>query len=345
MSELTPVEQFPVPGWTCPDGSQAYLYSAQVQETVERHFEWMQQYGVDGVFLQRFVVAINGETWMTNVINSARVAASQTGRTYAIAYDCAGADESTVLSQITNDWKWLVDSVKLTSDPHYLHHNGKPVLLIWQFDTSRFPDANGLSGVAVAQSLVAWFKTNGTYNVTFIGGTDWDWRSNPTYASSAWQNLFHSFDVLCPWNTGNFSYVTGNGVTNNYATTSFWAGDMADLASHGIVYYPQIYPGFSWDNMNNYPPGTSTIPRLGGDFYWKQFYDAANLGLDMAYVGMFDEVDEGTAIFKVSNTPPVQHHFVTFDGYPSDWYMRLTKAGADMLDGHTPITRAIPITP
>ncbi len=31
----------------------------------------------------------------------------------------------------------------------------------------------------------------------------------------------------------------------------------------------------------------------------------------MAYVAMFDEVDEATAIFQVSNTPPTRARFAT----------------------------------
>ena len=34
------------------------------------------------------------------------------------------------------------------------------------------------------------------------------------------------------------------------------------------------------------------------------------------YVGMFHEVDEGTAIFKVSNTPPEQGYYATYEGLP-----------------------------
>lgn len=37
---------------------------------------------------------------------------------------------------------------------------------------------------------------------------------------------------------------------------------------------------------------------------------------------MFDEVDEGTAIFKVSDMPPVQGHFLTYEGLPADWDLR-----------------------
>jgi hypothetical protein len=60
---------------------------------------------------------------------------------------------------------------------------------------------------------------------------------------------------------------------------------------------------------------------------------------------MFDEVDEGTAIFKVTNTPPTQAHFVTYEGLPSDWYMRLMGEGAKVIRGDRKPTPSIPIQP
>src|SRR3989441_11364760 len=65
----------------------------------------------------------------------------------------------------------------------------------------------------------------------------------------------------------------------------------------------------------------------------------------MAYVAMFDEVDEGTAIFKVSNTPPTQAYFVTYDGLPTDWYLRLVAEGSKILSGEKPNSPVIPISP
>ena len=53
----------------------------------------------------------------------------------------------------------------------------------------------------------------------------------------------------------------------------------------------------------------------------------------MGYVAMFDEVDEGTAIFKVSNTPPTQAHFVTNGNVPPDEYLWLTGQGTRMILG------------
>jgi hypothetical protein len=60
---------------------------------------------------------------------------------------------------------------------------------------------------------------------------------------------------------------------------------------------------------------------------------------------MFDEVDEGTAIFKVTNSPPAQGHFVDYEGLPSDWYLRLVGEGGKMLRGQRAITPDIPIKP
>jgi hypothetical protein len=63
------------------------------------------------------------------------------------------------------------------------------------------------------------------------------------------------------------------------------------------------------------------------------------------YVGMFDEVDEGTAIFKVSNTPPEQGYYATYEGLPADWYLRLTAEGSKVISGERPNSRNIPISP
>ena len=66
----------------------------------------------------------------------------------------------------------------------------------------------------------------------------------------------------------------------------------------------------------------------------------------MIYVAMFDEVDEATAIFKCTNHPPTGDgaKFLTYEGLPSDFYLRLTGAGGRMLRGEIPATDALPIT-
>ena len=55
LSEYDPRDLCDVPGLKMPDGSPARLYSAYRKGPVLLHFRWMRQYGIDGVFLSRFV--------------------------------------------------------------------------------------------------------------------------------------------------------------------------------------------------------------------------------------------------------------------------------------------------
>ena len=67
----------------------------------------------------------------------------------------------------------------------------------------------------------------------------------------------------------------------------------------------------------------------------------------MAYVAMFDEVDEATAIFKVRDDPPVQARFQAREGLPSDWYLRLAGEGSKLIRGERAHVNAggLPIEP
>src|SRR4029077_11204897 len=149
------------------------------------------------------------------------------------------------------------------------------------------------------------------------------------------------FDVISPWNVGNVMKVGGR----KHAATGHCTEDLAETRRVGMAYLPVIYPGFGWTNLKGGNAAGATIPRLGGEFYWRQFATAADLGVERAYVAMFDEVDEGTAIFKVSNSPPTQAHYQTYDGLPSDWYLRLTGEGSKVIRGERKSQTTLPIKP
>jgi hypothetical protein len=84
---------------------------------------------------------------------------------------------------------------------------------------------------------------------------------------------------------------------------------------------------------------------MKGEFLRSQFVAAKRAGATMVYVAMFDEVDEGTAIFKCVNDTPVSDtsKFVGYEGLPSDFYLRLTGNGAKLLRGELPVTDAVPV--
>ena len=113
---------------------------------------------------------------------------------------------------------------------------------------------------------------------------------------------------------------------------------MADrewCAKHKIDYLPVLFPCFSWKNMEG--EDSNSISREKGKFLWKQFQATAMAGNRSAYVAMFDEIDEGTAIFKCSNNPPVGDSvFQTYDGLPSDHYLWLCREGGRLLRGELP---------
>ncbi|MBT3635777.1 MAG: hypothetical protein HN531_02480 [Opitutae bacterium] len=55
-------------------------------------------------------------------------------------------------------------------------------------------------------------------------------------------------------------------------------------------------------------------------------------GSTSAYVAMFDEMDEGTAVFKCTNQVPIgKSSFETFQGLPSDHYLKLCRDGRRMI--------------
>ena len=341
VSEHAAEELRATPGFTHRDGGQAYLFSSDNAATVLRHFEWMRDYGIDGAWLQRFAVGLPGgpaEAWYEStlhVMDHVRAAASETGRAWAISYDIAAMPPEGIFEAVTADWKRLVDS-GVVADTRYLHEGGKPVLQMWGFYPGN--EHNRITA-ETGHRLVDFFATPGPYEAYFVGGGAWTWRESE---DPEWQRLFRRFDAYCPWNVGNYSLdEQGDG----HASMHYWEDDRRECEEPGVFWIPVVYPGFSWDNLTRQEPGSSKIPRRRGVFLWEQFHRLATMGVDTIYVAMFDEVDEGTAIFKVTSTPPTQAHFVGYEGLPSDWYLRLVGEGTRMLRGERPISAQIPIEP
>jgi len=190
---------------------------------------------------------------------------------------------------------------------------------------------------ALANRLIDFFKTPGPYAAYLVGGGDWNWRKIP---DPRWRAFVHRLDAYAPWNVGNY-WKDASG--DAHASTQSWIEDKKECEARGVLWMPVVYPGFSWDNLKRLPSGTSNIPRRGGKFLWEQFYELTRLDVETVYVAMFDEVDEGTAIFKVTSSPPRQAHFVGCDGLPCDWYLHVVKEGTAMLRKQRPLSMEMPL--
>jgi hypothetical protein len=275
------------------------------------------------------------------VAENARVGAETYGRVFGIMYDISGYSTNLLLGKLQSDWTYLVNTQRVTNSPAYLWHKGKPVVAIWGFGFSGRSDTP-----AQAQQAIDWFKAAGC---TVMGGVPTNWRtlSNDCQTNAEWAAVFRSFDVISPWSVGRYRDDQG---IDNFRSRQI-EPDLAECIDSGIDYMPVIFPGFSWANLKK--NGLyNDIPRNGGKFYWRQVRNAVAANCTMLYGAMFDEVDEGTAMYKLAPTAadvPVQGTFVTLDadGYEldSDWYLRLADQAGKMLRGEIPVQIQIPIDP
>jgi hypothetical protein len=346
-SELGPDELFAT-DLAYPDGSVARVYSADNPVTVARHFTWMKEAGIDGVALQRFLWEAQFPSFFAThnqVTRNVQAGAEAEGRVFAIEYDVTDVDEAHLVDWLETDWKYLVDTLKVTASPRYLKDGGKPVMYLWGLG---FADRPGTPADAAA--LIDWLTTSADpqYRVTLVGGVPAHWRTLDGDAKTdpAWARVYRSFDVLSPWTVGRFASDAG---ADAYRATSL-APDLAAVTAAGKRYMPVVFPGFSWHNLTGYP--SNQIPRRGGAFYWRQVWNAVGAGATMLKTAMFDEVDEGTAMFKLAPTAanlPAGASLVPLDAdghaLPSDFYLRVGGAATAALRGDLPLSRTLPVTP
>jgi hypothetical protein len=172
-------------------------------------------------------------------------------------------------------------------------------------------------------------------------GVPTGWRDQ--YRDSIKDENFHDLlklaDVISPWSVGRYSTP----VQVKVHAEKYYEKDIEWCEGHSMDYLPVVFPGFSWHNLKPKDP-SNQIPRLKGEFLWSQFVGVKKAGASMIYVAMFDEVDEGTAIFKCTNEPPAgESPFINYEGLPSDHYLWLTGEAGRMLRGEIPVQDKSPV--
>ncbi|WP_235298722.1 glycoside hydrolase family 71/99-like protein [Portibacter marinus] len=336
------------------DGTVAKVFSSVDKSTTDLHFRWMKEYGVDGVFMQRFFdVARNWDPDKSNniILRNAVNAARKNERAIGVMYDLSGLrpgeDDCSI---IIEDWKKLVDELKVTSSGEgntYIHHNGKPLVTIWGLG---FPDRPyNIRNIGINR-LIDFLKNDPEYGgcavmlgvPTYFRDLNKDCLSDPYL-----HEVIKSADIVMPWMVQRFTPLMHK---DEERYRDHVIMDISWCAENGVDYVPLVYPGFSWHNLSISRPGLArhtqygAIPRKGGEFYWDLIYNAINAGASMLYVAMFDEVDEGTAIIPVSDSPPVSDEvkFVDNDGVRPDHYLFLTGMAAKMLRKEIPLSKKMP---
>jgi len=310
--------------------------------------EWMQQYGIDVVALQRFSSSVSpGSTKKAHkdgIALKIKNACQTYGRKFYIMYDISGmAMDNSFVGILQNDWNNTITSpsaLNLLASPNYAKEivDGvlKPVVCIWGVGSEGRPGDN-----TSWTTIINWFKSQGCYVI--VGGIK-DWRTSTTC-----KGAFESANMISPWSVGSF------GATSIDTWANIIKDDMLRCKDLGIDYMPVLWPGFSWANWKvGYETRQNQHPRMHGNYMWDQFYRAKvkcnEAGITATtYVAMFDEYDEGTAIAKAAENAsmiPNNQWFLTLDAdgvvCSSDFYLRLVGDAAKMIKGIIPLTTTHP---
>jgi regulation of enolase protein 1 (concanavalin A-like superfamily) len=306
-----------VPGTTTISGKQGYVFSSADPQVVRQHFKWMRKYNIDGVYLQRFFGSATAGTKPEWTLSFVREAANLEGRVWAIEYDLSGGNDAELVSKITTDWKWLVDTLAITDDARYLHEQGKPVVVLWGAGIRTNLSVDPLN------ALVDFFKSDPVYGGNYVVGC-----VSPNFPA-AWESNYGRYHSIFAW----------MGSLQNVADRA---------AQYGIKAQMHAWPGFSWHNLKQLTFPTQYSDRQGGQFFWNRISSGiTTVNPEALFVGMFDEYDESTAVMPMSDDPPILPdpnigHYITNDGSPKDWWMTLSGYAQDTLCKQIPLSSTMP---
>ena len=298
------------------------------------HFRWMQQYGVDGVLLQRFATSTRDPRFrgpMDTVLDNVKAAADATGRGWALMYDLSGLKPGQ-MDAVIDDFRRLQQQRRIVrdgSDRAYFHHRGKPLVAVWGLG---FNDREPM--LDDWERLIQFLRDDREFGgFALMLGVPYHWRTqqHDCIPDPRLHALLAKADIISPWTVGRLATPQDAAARESAVLRP----DIAKAAEWKADYLPVIFPGFSWQNLmksRGKEARLEQIPRLGGEFLWSQAAAAKNAGANMLYVAMFDELDEGTAIFKTTADPPAgESKFVAEPGVQSDHYLWLTGEIGKML--------------
>lgn len=314
-----------------PDGSKAQVYSPYDKSSVMLHFKWMQQYGIDGVFMQRFVGEVcnnpSHKEHFDKVLDNAMEASNTYQRAISVMYDLSGTNK-TGWEYMVKDAQAIMDKYNLkdrTKQKFYLYENEKPLLALWGigFNDSSHPSAAKIKEYVAQLKAQGWSIMLGCPAYWREGGND----ATPGVDHGELLSLIKSCDAFMPWYVGRYDYNNFSGWADRISQDIKWAKD------NKVVYAVHVYPGGSDRNMhpNNALDQETDYTgfRYGGKFYWQQLSYDIKAGAEAIYVGMFDEMDEGTAIFKQLNVSKAPSN--VYDG-PDYWVTYFSNGSYDISD-------------
>jgi hypothetical protein len=340
------------------NGGDAMLFDSDSDSVVDAHFRWMNEFGIDGAALQRFIAQLKDDKgeWRDSTALKVKKFAEKWQRDFYIMYDISDYKDDNLEEAIMKDYEDFIER-KLVGSPHYARQDGKPVIALWGYG---FKNRKGEIDDTIA--LINKLKSK---NCFVVGGVPYRWRDEAGESKKGWLRVYKEYDMIIPWSVGRYKSI------NEFQghVRDIWQKDKTFCDENNIDLQRVIYPGFAWSNLYGHKgishdkkvsrhfsdqPASAPkneAPRLMGRFFWEQARTVTEFGHG-AYIAMFDEYDEATAIAKAATTKkkkPSDQYFLTLDAdgelLSSDFYLRLAGEATRMINEKTVTHTNVPIHP
>ncbi len=341
-----------------PSGKKGMLYEALNPKVVDQHFNWMAQYQLDGIMLERNIGGaefVDIKEDRNQLLEAVSQSAQKHGRVFNLKYDFSKDPSYGLVVEVLNDWVQLIDE-GLLENTSYLWHKGHPVVALhgigFESEKGKMPAPDIF--LNLIQTLK--FDLAPKYRATVVGfvPSNWNWQelSDDAEMGEKWRKVFSQLDVISPWSVGEYA----SSFDFDIHLDLFLKPDQSFIKrrneAEGMVqgYMPVLWPGLSNGNKNltraNYPNGHDLVSRENGSFFWYQAKQIELLNAEMLFVNSFDDLNEGTAIYKLvadgSELPMLEptereegYKWLAFemDGWkePSDWYLQLSQRFGQIL--------------
>lgn len=288
------------------NGSTAHWFYSNCSAVVEKHFQYMVKYKIDGIFVQRFGSAADPTNEYYNagiqVLQWVRQFAEKYGKYFAIEYDYGGlagtSNSSRYLPIIKADYTNII--IPLFNSSSYIYQDGKPVIAIYGAGFNTNSSQSG-SGTGTQWQQIWDTLSNSTAPPWKVLGIPWYWRSYQPPNNdplNIWP-LFKNMDCLLPWGVG--AYNSPNDFKSYYTNQLKPGKNLTD--SLGIKFAPVVHPGTenanaAYNNTAAGPRGPFGLGRYNTTTWQYSLGNATSADLKPHFVfgAMFDEYTEGSQI-------------------------------------------------
>ena len=181
-------------------GEVSRLYDSDHEGVVNLHFRWMQEHGLHGVSLQRFVVTTRGNQGRRGNSLTQRIerASERLNRNFYIMYDISGHDGVNLVDEILRDVREdLKRELDVFDSPAYARQGDRPVVGLWGFGFLRRPG----SPSDLRRLIRELQETHGCY---VVGGIPYTWRDDDTPEKREWLQSYRKLDMIIPWSVGRY---------------------------------------------------------------------------------------------------------------------------------------------